>query len=81
MRDSYCKADFFLEKLNLKYSNIYRKLKDKIFSLAEVKIITQILFSEQVLMSNLKKSEKDILAGRIENHDDFMERLKMKYNV
>ena len=81
IRESYYKAEFFLEKLNLKHANYYRKLKDKNFTVAEVKIITQILFPEQILMNNLKKSKEDILAGNVEKHNDFMERLRVKYNI
>jgi hypothetical protein len=78
---SYYKAEFFMEKLGLKHATYYRKLRMKIFSTQEVKIITMLLYPEELLMKGLQKSENDILEGRIIKFADFKEELGRKYNV
>ncbi|MXO04313.1 hypothetical protein [Flavobacterium sp. HBTb2-11-1] len=78
---SYYKAEFFMQKLGLKHATYYRKLKSKTFTHQEVKLITKLLFPEELLIEELKKGEEDIRAGRTIDFDDFKERLRAKYNI
>ncbi|TDO82889.1 hypothetical protein EV143_102150 [Flavobacterium chryseum] len=78
---SYYKAEFFMQKLGLKHATYYRKLKLKNFTHQEVKLITALLFPEEILMQEFQKSEYDIKAGRIIDFSDFKEKLRAKYNV
>lgn len=78
---SYYKAEFFMQKLGLKHATYYRKLKLKNFTHQEVKLITALLFPEEILMQEFQKSEDDIKAGRIIDFSDFKEKLRAKYNV
>lgn len=78
---SYYKAEFFMQKLGLKHATYYRKLKSKTFTHQEVKLITKLLFPEEILIEELKKGEEDIRAGKTIDFDDFKERLRAKYNI
>lgn len=78
---SYYKAEFFMQKLGLKHATYYRKLKSNSFTHQEVKLITTLLFPEEILMQELKKSEEDIKAGRTIDFEDFKQKLSAKYNI
>ena len=78
---SYYKAEFFMQKLGLKHATYYRKLKSKSFTHQEVKLITTLLFPEEILIQELQKSEEDIKAGRTIDYADFKEKLRAKYNI
>lgn len=78
---SYYKAEFFMQKLGLKHATYYRKLKSKNFTHQEVKLITALLFPEEILIQQLEKSEEDIKAGRTIDFSDFKEKLRTKYNI
>ena len=71
---SYYKAEFFMQKLGLKHATYYRKLRSKSFTHQEVKLITTILFPEEILVKEFQKSEEDIKAGRIIDYSDFKEK-------
>jgi len=77
---SYYKAEFFMQKLGLKHATYYRKLKSKNFTHQEVKLITVLLFPEEVLIQEFQKSEEDIKAGRTIDYSDFKEKLRTKHN-
>lgn len=78
---SYYKAEFFMQKLGLKHATYYRKLKSKSFTHQEVKLITTLLFPEEILIQELQKSEEDIKAGRTVDFSDFKEKLRTNYNI
>jgi hypothetical protein len=78
---SFYKAEFFMQKLGLKHATYYRKLKQKNFTHQEVKLITVLLFPEEILMQEFQKSEEDIKAGRIIDYSDFKEKLRTKHNI
>ncbi|WDF61981.1 hypothetical protein PQ462_11450 [Flavobacterium sp. KACC 22758] len=78
---SYYKAEFFIQKLGLKHATYYRKLKSNSFTHQEVKLITTLLFPEDILIQELKKSEEDIEEGRTITFEDFKQKLKTKYNI
>jgi hypothetical protein len=78
---SYYKAEYFMQNLGLKHATYYRKLRLKIFTPAEVKKITELLFPEEMLLRSLQKSEEDIKAGRVFSHDEVMTKLRTKYSV
>lgn len=78
---SYYKAEFFMQKLGLKHATYYRKLKLKSFTHQEVKLITKLLFPEEMLNEALQKGEDDIKAGRTIDFDDFKAKLRTKYNI
>jgi hypothetical protein len=78
---SYYKAEFFMQKLGLKHATYYRKLRLKIFTPTEVKMITGLLYPEELLMKGLERSEEDIKAGRVVDYSDFKEKLRAKYNL
>lgn len=78
---SYYKAEFFMQKLGLKHATYYRKLKSRNFTHQEVKLITTLLFPEEILLQQLVKSEEDIKAGRTIDFSDFKEKLRTKYNI
>jgi predicted transcriptional regulator len=74
------KAEYFMRNLELKHATYYRKLREKNFTVDEVNKITELLFPEELLYRELEKSEEDIKAGRVEDFDFFMGKLRMKYN-
>lgn len=78
---SYYKAEFFMQKLGLKHATYYRKLKSKSFTHKEVKLITTLLFPEEIFIRELQKSEEDIKAGRTIDYADFKEKLRAKYKI
>lgn len=78
---SYYKAEFFMQRLGLKHATYYRKLKSKTFTHQEVKLITTLLFPEEILLQELQKSEEDIKAGRTIDFAEFKEKLRTKYNI
>ncbi|WP_374172782.1 hypothetical protein [Flavobacterium tructae] len=78
---SYYKAEFFMQKLGLKHATYYRKLRSKSFTHQEVKLITTILFPEEILVKEFQKSEEDIKEGRIIDYSDFKEKLRTKFNI
>jgi len=78
---SYYKAEFFMERLGLKHATYYRKLKSNAFTHQEVRLITNLLFPEEILLQELQKSEDDIKAGRTIDFADFKEKLRAKYNI
>lgn len=78
---SYYKAEYFMQNLGLKHATYYRKLRLKIFTPAEVKKITELLFPEEMLLRGLQKSEEDIKTGKIFSHDEVMAKLRAKYSV
>lgn len=78
---SYYKAEFFMQKLGLKHATYYRKLRLKIFTPSEVRLITGLLYPEELLMQGFEKSEADIKAGRVVDISDFKEKLRAKYNL
>lgn len=69
-----------MQKLGLKHAIYYRKLKSKSFTHQEVKLITTLLFPEEILMQELQ-SEEDIKAGRTINFEDFKQKLRTNYNI
>ena len=77
---SYYKAEFFMQKLGLKHATYYRKLRSKTFTHQEVKLITTLLFPEEILIQQLQKGEEDIKAGRTIDFQDFKNELRAKYN-
>lgn len=77
---SFYKADFFMQKLGLKHATYYRKLKSKSFTHQEVKLITALLFPEEILIQQLQKGEEDIKAGRTIDFEEFKEKLRAQYN-
>lgn len=77
---SYFKAEFFMQKLGLKHATYYRKLRSKTFTHQEVKLITTLLFPEEILIQQLQKGEEDIKAGRTIDFQDFKNELRAKYN-
>ncbi|MGQ7947735.1 hypothetical protein [Flavobacterium sp. WC2509] len=79
--NSYYKAEFFMQKLGLKHATYYRKLRLKNFTPSEVKMITGLLYPEELLLQEFQKSEEDIKAGKIVNYEDFKEKLRAKYNL
>lgn len=78
---SYYKTEFFIQKLGLKHATYYRKLKSNSFTHQEVKLITSLLFPEEILMQELQKSQEDIKAGRTVDFEDFKQKLRAKYNI
>lgn len=78
---SYYKAEYFMQKLGLKHATYYRKLRLKIFTPQEVKLITGLLYPEELLMQGLEKSEQDIKDGKVCDISDFKEKLRAKYNL
>jgi hypothetical protein len=78
---SYYKAEYFIQNLGLKNATYYRKLKENNFTPHEIKIITKLLFPEEVLLQKLQKSEEDILLGRVLDHEDVMANLRSKYRI
>lgn len=80
IHNSYYKAEFFMQKLNLKHATYYRKLKSKTFTHQEIKLITTLLFPEEILIQQLQKGEEDIKAGRTIDFEDFKNELRTKYN-
>lgn len=78
---SYYKTEFFIQKLGLKQATYYRKLKSNSFTHQEVKLITSLLFPEEILMQELQKSQEDIKAGRTVDFEDFKQKLRAKYNI
>lgn len=78
---SYYKAEFFMQKLGLKHATYYRKLKLRNFTHQEVKLITTLLFPEEILIQEFQKSEEDIKAGRTIDYSEFKEKLRAKYNI
>lgn len=78
---SYYKAEFFMQKLGLKHATYYRKLKLKSFTHQEVKLITTLLYPEELLIQELQKSEEDIKAGKTIDYSHFKEKLRAKYNI
>jgi hypothetical protein len=79
--NSYYKAEYFIQNLNLKNATYYRKLKENNFTPQEIKKITELLFPEEVLMQKLQKSEEDIQQGRVLDHEDVMAKLRSKYRI
>ncbi len=79
--NSYYKAEYFIQNLNLKNATYYRKLKENNFTPQEIKKITELLFPEEVLLQKLQKSEEDIQSGRVMEHDDVMAKLRSKYRI
>lgn len=77
---SYYKAEFFMSKLGLKHATYYRKLKLNTFTHQEIKLITSLLFPEEILIKELQKGEDDIKAGRTIDFYDFKKKLEAKYN-
>ncbi|MFW0735756.1 hypothetical protein [Flavobacterium sp. N502536] len=78
---SYYKAEFFMQKLGLKHATYYRKLKSKNFTHQEVKLITAILFPEEILIQEFQKSEENIKAGRTIDYSEFKEKLRTRFNI
>ncbi|KAF2080816.1 hypothetical protein [Flavobacterium sharifuzzamanii] len=78
---SYYKTEFFIQKLGLKHATYYRKLKSNSFTHQEVKLITSLLFPEEILMQELQKSQEDIKAGRTVDFEDFKQKLRAKYII
>ena len=79
--NSYYKAEYFIQNLNLKNATYYRKLKENNFTPQEIKKITELLFPEEVLLQKLQKSEEDIQQGRVLDHEDVMVKLRSKYRI
>ena len=79
--NSYYKAEYFIQNLNLKNATYYRKLKENNFTPQEIKKITELLFPEEVLLQKLQKSEEDIQSGRVIDHEVVMAKLRSKYRV
>lgn len=78
---SYYKAEFFMQKLGLKHATYYRKLRLKTFTPQEVKLITTLLYPEELLVQEFQKSEEDIKAGKTIDYTEFKEKLRAKYNI
>lgn len=51
---------FDMQKIGLKHAAYYRKLRLKTFTHQEVKLITTLLYPEEILAQELQKSEEDI---------------------
>lgn len=79
--NSYYKAEYFIQNLNLKNATYYRKLKENNFTPQEIKKITELLFPEEVLMQKLQKSEEDIQSGRVFENEEVMAKLRSKYRI
>ena len=79
--NSYYKAEYFIQNLNLKNATYYRKLKENNFTPQEIKKITELLFPEEVLMQKLQKSEEDIQSGRVFDNEGVMAKLRSKYRI
>lgn len=77
--DSPFKTKYFLSKLEMPKATFYRKLRENTFTVGEVKVITEILFPEELLKMELQKSEEDILKGRVDTNENVKNRLTSKY--
>ena len=79
IKKSHFKAEFFAEGLNLKLPTYYRKLKQRNFSLPEVRKIIILIDKKQSILEEMKKSiergRADFLAGRVYSNEEVMKEM------
>ncbi|HAH55514.1 MAG TPA: hypothetical protein DCM02_09630 [Flavobacterium sp.] len=79
IKESDYKTEFFIKKLELKQATFYRKLRDNDFTVDEVEKIIILTNPDEILKLEFMKAEDDIKNGRLSDHNEVMERLRIKY--
>jgi hypothetical protein len=73
---SYYKAEYFYTKLGVTKATYYRKLRKQLFTLEEVEHLTVLLYPEETLMRELKRSNIDLKNGRYRDFSLFKKELE-----
>ncbi|GAL65490.1 hypothetical protein [Jejuia pallidilutea] len=88
IKKSDYKIQFFLKLLNLKRSFFYKKLREKRFTSAEMKLLSKHLYPEEyqnyqdtLLSGLLEKSRQQLKEGKTIDFENTIEASKRKYNV
>ncbi len=79
--NSFYKAEYFYSKLNITKATYYRKLKKKLFTLEEIERLTVLLYPNEVLMSELQKSNIDSKEGKYRDFSLFKKDLEIEHNI
>lgn len=79
IKESDYKTEFFIKKLELKQATFYRKLRENAFTVDEVEKIIILTNPDEILQLEFMKAEDDIKNGRLSDHNEVMERLRIKY--
>ncbi len=88
IKKSNYKIQFFMNLLGLKRGFFYKKLKEKRFTSAEVKILSKYLYPEEyndyemeIIDKLLEISSQQIKDGLYKTHNVVMEEMKEKYGL
>lgn len=80
--DTYYKADYFANGLDLKLPTYYRKLREKSFTLEEVEALTKLLYPKecykQELLESLEDSRKEIKEGKSMTNEEMKQMMREK---
>ncbi|MDC8001460.1 hypothetical protein POV26_10445 [Aequorivita todarodis] len=83
IKNSPYKTAYIIERLQIPKPTFYRKLKERSFTVAEVKELTNILFPKEAILKeireNILNSRNEIEAGKFTDHGDFMEEIRKEF--
>ncbi|MCG2420308.1 hypothetical protein K8089_14875 [Aequorivita sp. F47161] len=83
IKNSPYKAAYIIDKLQMPKPTYYRKLKDNSFTVAEVKKLTEILFSKEAYLKEIKetiaRSREEIKNGKSTEHKILMDDIRNEF--
>lgn len=83
IENSDYKLDYYIKNLNISKPTMYRKLREKAFTISEISILTKLLFPKEAYLEEIKadieKSREDIKNGRVVEHNEFIKSIRKDY--
>lgn len=83
IENSDYKLDYYIKNLNVSKPTMYRKLREKAFTISEISILTRLLFPKEAYLEeitiDLEKSKEDIKNGRVVEHSEVMKAIRKDY--
>lgn len=77
------KLEYYIKKLEISKPTMYRKLREKTFTISEITQLTRLLFPKETYLEEIKadleKSRKDIKNGRVIEHNEAIKAIYKDY--
>ncbi|MDY6026218.1 hypothetical protein [Bergeyella zoohelcum] len=79
LNNSPFKKNYIIEQVGIPAPTFYRKLKSLSFTPDEVLKIVSIVRPQEAMLYEIERAEDDYKNGRVEEHRDYMRKLRQKY--
>ncbi len=83
IENSDYKLEYYIKNLGISKPTMYRKLREKAFTIKEISILTKLLYPKEAYLeeikADLKQSREDIKSGNIIEHSEVMKAIRRDY--